>query len=235
MAAEVRGRCVVNKLVEDSDWAADWWADDVAVVWATVVAVVSYSIFYMQAGPCNPWGLDSSNSSWLDPRDTSWVLYIELVLLLSVGAEEICEYWSLPHSTTYCTWWFLSMNLYYWVFHLHLVYLIYCTYALMVNKCYVCYLRSSCRKLFGKVRKLGKSVHTLIHPPSQCGCCVQQNLAIKCAFILHSRSKWISTISSRDHPKVTWGKQKERKRVKNLFILSWADWRKSWELKGEEH
>lgn len=44
----------------------------------------------------------------------------------------------------------------------------------MVNKCCVCYLRSGCKKLFGKVRKLFKSVHTLIHPPSQCGCCVQQ-------------------------------------------------------------
>ena len=36
-------------------------------------------------------GLDSSNHYWLDPRDTSLVLYIELVLLLSVGVEEICE------------------------------------------------------------------------------------------------------------------------------------------------
>ena len=24
MAAEVRGRCVMNRLVEDSDWAANW-------------------------------------------------------------------------------------------------------------------------------------------------------------------------------------------------------------------
>ena len=51
--------------------------------------------------------------------------------------------------------------------------LIYCYYALKINKCCVCYLRTGCKKLLGKVRKIGKSVHTLIHPPSQCGCCVQ--------------------------------------------------------------
>lgn len=113
---------------EDSDWAADWWsvwADDVAVVWAVVVAVVSYPIFFMQAGPCNPRRLDSSNSSWLEPRDASWDLHIELVLLLSVGTDRSMKIEVFHTSTAYCTWWFLSMNLYYWVFHLYLVYLVY--------------------------------------------------------------------------------------------------------------
>ena len=35
-------------------------------------------------------------------------------------------------------------------------------------------IRTGCKRLLGKVRKIGISVHTLIHPPSQCGCCVQQ-------------------------------------------------------------
>ena len=35
MAAEVRGRCVMSRLVEDSDWAVYGWADDVAVVRGT--------------------------------------------------------------------------------------------------------------------------------------------------------------------------------------------------------
>ena len=44
----------------------------------------------------------------------------------------------------------------------------------MINKCGICYLRIGCKKLLGKVRRIGISVHTLIHPPSQCGCGVQQ-------------------------------------------------------------
>ena len=44
----------------------------------------------------------------------------------------------------------------------------------MINKCGVCYLTTGCKKLLGKVRKFGRSVHTLIHPPSQCDCYVQQ-------------------------------------------------------------
>ena len=37
------------------------------------------------------------------------------------------------------------------------------------------YIRTGYKKLLGKVRKFSKSVHTLIHPPSQCDCHVQQN------------------------------------------------------------
>ena len=44
----------------------------------------------------------------------------------------------------------------------------------MINKCGICYIRTGYKKLLGKVRKIGISVHTLIHSPSQCGCCVQQ-------------------------------------------------------------
>ena len=54
------------------------------------------------------------------------------------------------------------------------MWLIYCYNAFMVNKCGICYIRTGYKKLLGKVRKIGRSVHTLIHPPSQCGCCVQQ-------------------------------------------------------------
>ena len=56
--------------------------------------------------------------------------------------------------------------------------LIYFYYALKINKCCVCYLRTGYKKLLGNVRKIGRSVHTLIHPPSQCGCCVQQELGL---------------------------------------------------------
>ena len=52
--------------------------------------------------------------------------------------------------------------------------LIYSYDALMINKRGICFIRTGCKKLLGKVRKFGKSVHTLIHPPSQCDCCVQQ-------------------------------------------------------------
>ena len=50
---------------------------------------------------------------------------------------------------------------------------IYC-YALKINRCCICYIRTGYKRLLGKVRKIGISVHTLIHPPSKCGCCVQQ-------------------------------------------------------------
>ena len=33
-------------------------------------------------------------------------------------------------------------------------------------KCCLCYFISGCKQLFGKVRNFGRSVHTLIHPPS---------------------------------------------------------------------
>lgn len=35
-------------------------------------------------------------------------------------------------------------------------------------------IRTGCKRLLGKVRKFGISVHTLIHPPSQCECRVQR-------------------------------------------------------------
>ena len=50
---------------------------------------------------------------------------------------------------------------------------IYC-YALKINKCGICCIRTGCKRLLGKVRKIGISVHTLIQPPSQCGCCAQR-------------------------------------------------------------
>ena len=52
--------------------------------------------------------------------------------------------------------------------------MIYCYYAFMINKYCVYYIRTGCKKSLGKVRKFGRIVHTLIHPPSQCGCCVEQ-------------------------------------------------------------
>jgi DNA repair ATPase RecN len=44
----------------------------------------------------------------------------------------------------------------------------------MISKCGMCYLSTGYKKLLGKVRKFGKSVLTLIHPPSKCDWCVQQ-------------------------------------------------------------
>ena len=36
-------------------------------------------------------------------------------------------------------------------------------------------IRTGYKRLLGKVRKFVISAHKLIHPPSQCGCCVQQD------------------------------------------------------------
>ena len=45
----------------------------------------------------------------------------------------------------------------------------------MINKCGICCIRTGYKKLLVKVIKFGKGVHTLIHPPSQCDCRVQQD------------------------------------------------------------
>ena len=49
---------------------------------------------------------------------------------------------------------------------------IYC-YASKIHECDICYIRTGYKKLLGKVLKIGLNVLTLIHPPSQCDCCVQ--------------------------------------------------------------
>ena len=109
--------------------------------WAVLVELerLSYSIFYMQAGPCNPWGLDSSNHSWLEPRDASWDLYLELVLLLLVGAEEFVKIEVFHTSTAHCT----LNGFYQWIYIIEfsiyisctscLHVLIYCTHIILVN------------------------------------------------------------------------------------------------------
>ena len=52
-------------------------------------------------------------------------------------------------------------------------------------------IRTRCKRLLGKVRKIGISVHTLIQPPSQCGCCVQQNVYYVSFIDDYSRKTWI--------------------------------------------
>ena len=56
--------------------------------------------------------------------------------------------------------------------------LIYC-FALKIHECGICFIRTGYKRLLGKVLKFGKSDLTLIHPPSQCDCCVQQWHSLK--------------------------------------------------------
>ena len=97
-------------------WWTVGWVIDGQMRWQIVGMLSSSSgvlILYstMQAGPCNPRGLDSSNHSWLEPRDASWCLHIELVLLFSVGADRSAKIEVFHITTAHCTWWFLSMNI----------------------------------------------------------------------------------------------------------------------------
>ena len=142
-----------------------WWFGD-----------SSYSTFYRQAGACHPWGLDSSNPSWLDPRDYKLGLVERVDTLISVGNEKIWEDWSLPQHIVSNGFYQYTIEFSIHIWCLLSMWLIYCYNAFMVNKCGICYLRIGYKKLLGKVRKIGRSVHTLIHPPSQCGCCVQHIL-----------------------------------------------------------
>ena len=82
------------------------------------------------------------------------------------------------------------------------LWLIYSYDALMINKCGICYIRTSYKKLLGKVRKICKSVHTLIHPPSQRGCCVQHPL--QSIPLTHKWAKWLC-LPTKGWP-VPWGK-----------------------------
>ena len=95
--------------------------------WSLELEACSYllSYFFMQAGACYPWGLDSSNHSWLGPRDTSWVLYKELVLSLLVGVEKNLRRLKSSASPQLIVLNGFYQWIYYWVFHLHLVYLVY--------------------------------------------------------------------------------------------------------------
>ena len=148
-------------------WQTDGWA----------VAVAVYSIFFKQAESCYPWGLDSSNSSWLDSRESKLVLahrvgtLTQLVLIKSAKIE-------IFHSLLYLMvfinkYILLSFPFTYGVSCLSGWSIVLMHITWMVKSC-LCYFRSGRKQLFGKVRIFGTSVHTLIHPPSQCGCCVEQ-------------------------------------------------------------
>ena len=88
--------------------------------------------------------------------------------LISVGAE-----WSEKIEVFCITTTIVSNGFYQWIMIEFSIY-IWCTlstwfihcYALKINKCGICFIRTGCKKLLGKVRKIGLSVHTLIHPPS---------------------------------------------------------------------
>ena len=96
--------------------------------------------------------------------------------LISVGVE-----WSEKIEVFRITTTIVSNGFYQYTieFSIHIwclifLWLIYSYDALMINKCGICYIRTGYKKLLGKVRKIGKNVLTLIHPPSKCDCCVQQ-------------------------------------------------------------
>ena len=133
----------------------------------------------MQVGACYPWGLDSSNHSWLEPRDTSWVLYKELVLLHSVGAEKIWEDWSLPHHNnllylmvfinTLLSFPFTSIvrlgyTCWYTVLILWSIILMVKSYDDYISNSS---LMSDCSQLIKRGKGFLKA-YTLIHTPSQC-------------------------------------------------------------------
>ena len=131
----------------------------------------------LQVGSCTLWGLDSSNPSWLDPREHKLGLVRRVGTLISVGTEKDLRRLKSSASRQLI----VSNGFYQWIMIEFSIY-IWCTlstwfiyyYALKINKWCICYISTACKRLLGKVRKIGIKVHTLIHPPSQCGSCVQQ-------------------------------------------------------------
>jgi len=90
----------------------------------------------------------------------------KLGLVQRVGAEKICEDRDLPHHHS-LLYWMVFINEYIIQFSIYIwctlsTWLIYYYYALKINKCCVCYLRTCSKKLLGKVSKIGRSVHTLL-------------------------------------------------------------------------
>ena len=155
-------------------WQTDGWA----------VAMAVYFTFFKQAESCYPWGLDSSNSSWLDSRESKLVLayrvgtLTQLVLIKSAKIE-------IFHNSLYLMVFINEYTLLSFPFTsvVHPGYicwytvLIFWSITLMV-KCYDDYvsnssLLSDCSQLIKRGKSLLKAP-TLIHPPSQCDQCVQQ-------------------------------------------------------------
>ena len=133
-----------------------WWLGD-----------SSCSTLYWQAGLATLEGWIPQNPSWLDPRE------YKLGLVKKVGAEKIWEDWSLPQHIVSNGFYQYTIEFSIHIWCLLCMWLIYCYNVFMINKCGICYIRPGYKTLLGKVRNIGKSVHTLIHPSSQCGCCAQ--------------------------------------------------------------
>ena len=72
---------------------------------------LSYSIILQASWVLHCMRVGFLKHSWLDPRDASWCLHIELVLLFSVGANRSEKIEVFCVTTAYCTGWFLSMNI----------------------------------------------------------------------------------------------------------------------------
>ena len=127
---------------------------------------VSWSLPHLRVGSLKPL-LVGSKRTLAGSSTKSWSSYFSWNWM-------ICEDWSLPH------WHIVSHGFYQYTieFSIHIgclssMWLIYIYDSLMINKCGICFIRTGCKKILGKVRKFGKSILTLIHPPSQCDCCVQ--------------------------------------------------------------
>ena len=97
---------------------------------------------------------------------------MELVLWISVGADEFAKIsvFHTPNNLLYLMVFINEYILLSFPFTSSVSCLSSWSIVLMhitwTVKCCLCYFRYGCKQLLRKVRKFGRSVHTLIHPPS---------------------------------------------------------------------
>lgn len=150
-------------------WWRFWYVDDLETV-LFYILLVSWSLPHLRAGFLKPLLVGSkrtlvgsSNKSWNSYFSWYWEIWEDWSFLQHIVSNGFYQY-------------IIEFSIHIWC--LSSLWLIYSYYALMINKSDICYIRTGYKKLLGKVRKFGKSVITLIHPPFECDCCVQQEEAI---------------------------------------------------------
>ena len=155
-------------------WSWSWSLELEACRWLLHILLASWVLHTPRVGFLKPLLVGS--------KRTQVGSYTRVGTLISVGAEKdlrrLKSFASrqLIVSNGFYQWIMIDFSIYIWC--TLSTWFIHCYYALKINRCYICYIKTDYKKLLGKVRKIRKSVHTLIHPPSQCGCCVQQGSTV---------------------------------------------------------
>ena len=157
-------------MTQSFDGGLTWWCfggldDGGSCASLLYILPVSWSLPPLRVGSLKPL-LVGSKGTLAGPSE-------ELELLFSAGTERFAkiEVFHMPNCINgFYQWIMIEFSIYIWC--TLSIWFIYC-YALKIHECGTCFIRTGYKRLLGKILKFGKSDLTLIHPPSQCDCCVQ--------------------------------------------------------------